>query len=92
MVGFGLSALEQVRSNSRSMVVALVEGAASGPVGDPALSVRAAVSNRLLEAGQMAFVNQQSPHARKTSVINSRHEREGSHSAWVNATFRVESL
>ena len=42
----GLVALEQVRSSSRSMLVVPVEGAESGPVGGPASSVRATVSNR----------------------------------------------
>lgn len=46
MAGSGLPTSAQVCSNSRSMVVALVEEVASGPVKEPALFVQAAVSNR----------------------------------------------
>jgi len=44
--GPGSAASEQVRSSSRSILVVPVEGVESGPAGDPALQVRAAVSNR----------------------------------------------
>ena len=46
MAGSGSSASGQVRWRSRSMAVAPVEGVGSGPVGVPASSVRATVSNR----------------------------------------------
>ena len=45
------------------MVVVAVEEGGSGLVKEPALLGQVVVSNRLLEAERLVFVNQQSPHA-----------------------------
>lgn len=63
MVGSDSLASAQVYSWLRLMVVVAVEEGGSGLVKEPALLGQVVVSNRLLEAERLVFVNQQSPHA-----------------------------
>ena len=65
MVGSDSLASAQVYSWLRLMVVVAVEEGGSGLVREPALLGQVVVSNRLLEAERLVFVNQQSPHAVK---------------------------